>query len=254
MSEPVVALVVAAGSGVRFGGQVPKALVDLDGRPLVWHSLQALAAGGAAAAVVVVAAGLEQTFTQALADAGIPVQVVPGGALRQDSVLAGLAAVAALPGVGAQAVVLVHDAARPLVPAEVVTGVVRAVRDGAAAVIPVVPVIDSIRGLGPEGVNQVVDRAQLRAVQTPQGFSLGQLSQAHQQLAQAGVEVTDDAAAVERLGHPVTLVDGSRDSLKVTEPIDLVLAEAILAQRAATGQQAGIVHRLAATELEGERE
>ena len=220
--EPVVAIVVAAGSGVRLGGEVPKAVRVLAGRPLVSWSVEALAAGGVTEVVVVVGDGLQDVFTAALKDAPIPYRLVVGGATRQESVSRGIEA---LP---AGAVVLVHDAARPLVPAEVVRGVVAAVRSGAAAVIPVVPVSDTIRQVVEAG-SVVVDRSGLRAVQTPQGFARDALVRAH--AAADGLEFTDDAAVCEACGYEVVLVPGSREALKITEPYDLAVAEAIVKGR-----------------------
>jgi 2-C-methyl-D-erythritol 4-phosphate cytidylyltransferase len=222
-TEPVVAIVVAAGSGVRLGGEVPKALRPLAGRPLVSWSIDALAAGGVTEVVVVVGEGLEDTFASALVDAPIPFRLVVGGATRQESVARGIAA---LP---PASVVLVHDAARPLVPAEVVRGVVTGVRAGAAAVIPVVPVTDTIRQVVGSG-SVVVDRTGLRAVQTPQGFAREALVAAH--AAARGRDFTDDAAVCEASGYEVILVPGSRDALKITEPYDVAVAEAIVRGRA----------------------
>ena len=221
-SEPVVAIVVAAGSGVRLGGEVPKAVRPLAGRPLVSWSVEALAAGGATEVVVVVGEGLQDAFTSALVDAPIPFRLVVGGPTRQESVARGIAALP--PG----DVVLVHDAARPLVPAEVVRGVVAAVRAGAAAVIPVVPVTDTIRQVVEAG-SVVVDRSGLRAVQTPQGFARDALVAAH--AAANGRDFTDDAAVCEASGYEVVFVPGSRESLKITEPYDLAVAEAIVRGR-----------------------
>ncbi|CAI9401245.1 2-C-methyl-D-erythritol 4-phosphate cytidylyltransferase [Aestuariimicrobium sp. T2.26MG-19.2B] len=234
MQEPVVALVVAAGSGVRFGASVPKALVELGGRALVAHSVDALAAGGVSRVVVVVPADHRPDFERALADAPVPVELVAGGRRRQDSVRQGLEALAIDLGTADSAIVLVHDAARPLVPAEVVERVRDAVTAGATAVVPAVPVVDSIRSIshqGPDGASSVVDRSGLRAVQTPQGFSFAALLAAHRAVADTTEELTDDAAVAERAGHRVVLVPGSRDSIKITEPLDLVLAEALLAGR-----------------------
>jgi 2-C-methyl-D-erythritol 4-phosphate cytidylyltransferase len=221
-TEPVVAIVVAAGSGVRLGGDVPKAVRALAGRPLVSWSVEALAAGGVTEVVVVVGDGLEDVFASALVDAPIPFRLVVGGVTRQESVARGIAA---LP---AGDIVLVHDAARPLVPAEVVRGVVEAVRSGASAVIPVIPVSDSIRQVAEAG-SVVVDRSGLRAVQTPQGFSREALVRSHG--VAGGSDFTDDAAVCEACGYEVVLVPGSRESLKITEPYDLYLAEAIVRSR-----------------------
>lgn len=228
--EPVAALVVAAGSGSRLGGEIPKALREVRGVPLVVRSVAQLAAGGCTDAVVVVADGLVEEFTRVLADAPLPVRIVVGGAERQHSVAHGLAALDAAPPVAARHV-LVHDAARALVPAEVVASVIEALRAGAVAVVPVVPVVDSLREVTATG-SVVADRARFRAVQTPQGFDREVLVAAHALVADHGIAVTDDAAACEYAGHDVTLVPGSRDALKVTEPLDLVIAEAIAAREA----------------------
>lgn len=226
LDKPVVAVVVAAGSGSRLGAALPKALVELDGVPLVRRAVDALADGGVTDIVVTIPEGMAEAFGRAIEGAAVPVVCIVGGATRQDSVRLGLAA---LDGPG-HAVVLVHDAARALVPPSVVRAVADAVSEGAEVVIPVVPVVDSIRRLDPYG-SHVVDRADLRAVQTPQAARLDTLRAAHARIAAEGIAVTDDAAACEHAGLRVTLVDGHRDALKVTEPIDLVLARAILAER-----------------------
>lgn len=223
-SVPVVTVVVAAGSGSRLGARLPKALVELDSVPLVRRAVDVLLAGGVSEVVVTHPVGHEEAFRLALA--GTPARLVPGGASRQESVRLGLAGLLA----DDDAVVLVHDAARALVPAEVVRGVADAVLGGADAAVPVLPVVDSIRRVDETG-SVVVDRAPLRAVQTPQGARLGVLREAHERVRRDGVEVTDDAAVCEYSGHRVTLVPGHRDAMKITEPVDLVLASALLAER-----------------------
>lgn len=228
--QPVVAIVVAAGSGSRLGASLPKALVPLAGVALVRRACEALLAGGAERFVVTVPAGLEAEFHVALADLSAPVDLVVGGGRRQDSVRC---AVEVLTPALEQAVVLVHDAARPLVPAPVVASVVEAVRQGARAVVPVVPVADSLRALTPDGGSAVVERDLVRAVQTPQGFWLDSLREAHRRIEEWGMDVTDDAAACEAIGLDVALVDGHPDARKVTTPLDLLVAEALLAERGA---------------------
>jgi 2-C-methyl-D-erythritol 4-phosphate cytidylyltransferase len=228
--EPVVAIVVAAGSGSRLGGETPKALRQLAGRPLVGHCLAGLAAGGVHYAVLVIPAGRDDEFAAVVAEAPIPTTCIAGGAERQDSVLAGLAAIAADPELSSARFVLVHDAARALVPPEVVRRVIEALLAGAVAAIPVVPVIDTIREVTPGG-SVTVDRGRLRVVQTPQGFLREALVNGHRLVRETGLQVTDDAAVVEALGEPVTLVAGDREGLKVTEPLDLLFAEAIVRSR-----------------------
>ena len=223
---PVVAVVVAAGSGSRLGAAVPKALVRLDGVALVRRSVDALVAAGVQRVVVTIPDGMDAQFRSALMGVPVPVHCLAGGATRQDSVRIAVAALYAPD----EAVVLVHDAARALVPADVIRRVADAVGSGAQAAIPVLPVVDSIRRVRPGG-SETVDRADLRVVQTPQGARLGALRAAHARCAEIGAEVTDDAAACEVAGMTVTMVEGHRDALKITEPIDLILAEAILAER-----------------------
>nr|WP_255433520.1 2-C-methyl-D-erythritol 4-phosphate cytidylyltransferase [Tessaracoccus sp. MC1865] len=223
---PVVAVVVAAGSGSRLGAPVPKALVELEGVSLARRSVDALVDGGVTAVVVAIPAGFEAEFDQQLDGVPVPVQCVQGGASRQESVAHGLAALEA----PADAVVLVHDAARALVPPAVVRSVADAVARGAEAAIPVVPVVDSVRRVD-EDTSVVVNRARLRAVQTPQGARLGALRHAHAAVAAEGVEVTDDATVCEFAGMHVSLVAGHRDALKITEPTDLIVAAAILQNR-----------------------
>lgn len=229
--EPVVAIVVAAGSGSRLGGCTPKALRELAGRPLVGHSLRALAAGGVDRAIVVVAPGLLAEFETVIADSPIPAGCVAGGSERPDSVRAGLAAIAGDPELDRARYVLVHDAARALVPAEVVARVITALAEGAVGCVPVVPVVDTVRQVTANG-SVVIDRTGLRAVQTPQGFVRETLERGHRLAQERGLQVTDDAAVVEALGEEIVLVEGSREALKVTEPLDLVIAEAIARSRA----------------------
>jgi 2-C-methyl-D-erythritol 4-phosphate cytidylyltransferase len=155
----------------------------------------------------------------------LPVVVVAGATSRRESVAACLAE---LPD-DAEAV-LVHDAARPLVPRAVVERVLAALQDGAGAVVPAVPVDDTVKEVVSDRVVRTVPRLTLRAVQTPQGFSRDVLARAH--AVWSGVaEPTDDAAMVEALGVPVSVVEGSPESFKITRPLDLVLAEAVLAAR-----------------------
>ncbi|WP_338320297.1 2-C-methyl-D-erythritol 4-phosphate cytidylyltransferase [Streptomyces lonarensis] len=238
------AVVPAAGRGERLGPGAPKALRDLGGVPVLVHAVRAMCQAEEVSLVVVVAPPESPDAVRAmLAAAPLPVAVevvvVPGGANRQASVRLGLAA---LP--EEVDVVLVHDAARALVPAATVDSVVAAVRAGAPAVVPALPVTDTVKRVArdadrpagtPEPVVDTVDRADLRAVQTPQGFHRAVLAAAHAGRAGAGGEgATDCAGMVEQLGHPVVLVPGHEEAFKITRPLDLVLAEAVLARRETT--------------------
>ncbi|MEU5906346.1 2-C-methyl-D-erythritol 4-phosphate cytidylyltransferase [Micromonospora sp. NPDC047527] len=217
----VAVLVPAAGAGVRLGPGRPKALRLLAGEPLLVHAVRRLAAAVSVHTIVVAAPSAEVAAVRELLAPVAPVIVVPGGAERQASVAAALAAVPAGP-----TIVLVHDAARALTPPELVESVAAAVREGRDAVIPVLPVVDTIKEVGAgEVVLGTVDRSALRAVQTPQGFRRAVLTAAH---AAAGDALTDDAGLVEKQGVTVSCVPGSEYALKITRPFDLALAEHLL--------------------------
>jgi 2-C-methyl-D-erythritol 4-phosphate cytidylyltransferase len=172
-------------------------------------------------AIVVAAPPAEVGAVHTLLAPVAPVIVVAGGAERQESVAAALAAVPAGPDI-----ILVHDAARALAPPSLVESVAAAVRAGSAAVIPVLPVVDTVKEVGADGVVLgTVDRSALRAVQTPQGFRRSILAAAH---ASAAAACTDDAGLVEKQGVPVTCVPGHEHALKITRPFDLAVAELLL--------------------------
>jgi 2-C-methyl-D-erythritol 4-phosphate cytidylyltransferase len=199
--------------------------------PILVHAVRALARARSVDVVVVAAPPDEVDAVAALLidqQIDTEVYVVAGGATRQDSVSLAVASLAA-----DVDVVLVHDAARPLVPVELVDAVAAAVRAGADAVIPVLPVADTIKQVAAEAVVATLDRSILRAVQTPQGFRRAVLVAAH--AAADGAAATDDAGLVEAMGVPVRTVAGSAEAFKVTRPIDLLLAEAVLAQWRAAG-------------------
>lgn len=225
--EPVVAIVVAAGSGVRLGnsaagGTGPKALRTLAGVSLLRHSAQHLIAGGVDELVIVCQPTYREMVRRALIGISAPLTLADGGSTRQESVRHGIEAIATIP-----PVVLVHDAARPLVPAEVVARVIAAIRGGARAVVPVIPVTDSIRSLDDEGNTAALDRSVLRAVQTPQGFDGPTLAAAHRAAQQT--EYTDDASVCEAAGARAELVEGSPMAMKITMPQDFAVAETLLA-------------------------
>lgn len=222
--HPVVAIVPAAGSGERLGAGVPKALASLAGEPILAHAVRALVADPRVGLLVLAAPdGLEHDMAEvaaAQADA-VPVVTVTGGATRAESVARALAVVP-----DGFPVVIVHDAARCLVPVEVVASVIDAVMGGADAVVPGLAVVDTVRELSADGASRTIDRSALRSVQTPQGFGIDVLRRAHD----AGdPRATDDAGMVEALGLSVLLVPGDAHAFKVTTGQDLLLAEAILA-------------------------
>ena len=237
------AVVPAAGRGVRLGPGPPKALRRVGGHPLLVHAVRAVADAPSVSVVVVAAPAADVVaVTDLLADLVFEahIRVVAGGATRQESVARGLALLDADPVVGAEVdVVLVHDAARALVPVALVEAVVAAVRAGHPSVVPGLPVADTVKRVDADAtVVETLDRTSLRAVQTPQGFPRAVLVEAHARAAagELGAEpATDDAGLVERCGHPTHVVHGSEEAFKVTRPIDLLLAEAVLARRAAEG-------------------
>jgi 2-C-methyl-D-erythritol 4-phosphate cytidylyltransferase len=217
------AVLVAAGSGERFGGKRPKAFANLAGRPLVAESIERLDASPWIEAMVVVAPADWEEPTILLAEelgAGSLRAVVTGGATRTDSVRAGLAEVPA-----DTAFVVVHDAARPLLPDEVVERVLTALDEGWDAAVPALPLADTVKRGEGEAVAETVDRTGLHAVQTPQAFVAEALRRA---LAGTG-DATDCAGLVEASGGRVRLVDGDRRLLKVTTPADLAFVETLLA-------------------------
>lgn len=278
----VVAVLTAAGSGTRLGAPGPKALVQVAGESLVRRAVRCLLSSGVVDHVVVTAPAeyldrfeaevganveAQAAGSDARGPAGAPgapeasaaprssgacvgIEVVPGSpSSRQASVALGLtAALAARPDA---VVVLVHDAARALTPPGVVRRVVAAVRAGHDAVVPALPVTDTVKEVslagrtGPGGapaagvpVEEVVgtpDRARLRAVQTPQGFATATLVAAHRLGADRAVDETraasDDAGLVEAAGGTVVVVEGDPLAMKVTAPLDLALAESLAAAR-----------------------
>ena len=212
-----VGIVAAAGSGLRLGADRPKALVALAGRPLVSWSVETLLGSGVAEVVVAVPGDELAAFAAVLPP---EVRLVVGGATRTASVRAALAAAS-----GSADAVLVHDAARPLTPPDVVTRVLAALAGGAPAVVPVLPVVDTTVRVDGDGlVTGALPRETLRRVQTPQGFARAVLVDAYDRLPD-GAELTDDAAVVRAAGVPVATVAGDERAAKVTVPHDLVLAE-----------------------------
>jgi 2-C-methyl-D-erythritol 4-phosphate cytidylyltransferase len=214
----VAAIVVAGGAGVRLGAGVPKAFVAVAGRTLLEHAVTRLAAHPGVRDVIAVVPA------DRVGDAAIMLPgaaVVAGAATRQRSVSCGLAALA--PDIDT---VLVHDAARAFAPAGVVSRVLEALAAGAQAVVPTVPVADSLRAVAADGsLGAAVERACVVAVQTPQGFARGVLDAAHS--AADSDDATDDASLVAALGVSVHAVAGAEQSVKITGPLDLRIAEAL---------------------------
>jgi 2-C-methyl-D-erythritol 4-phosphate cytidylyltransferase len=222
-----VAVVPAAGSGQRLAAGVPKAFFHLDGRTLVERAVSCLLESGVVDRVVV-AVPADRTG-QAKLILGREATIVPGGANRGESVGRALAAVA---DAEQPSFVLVHDAARPLTPPDLVVRVVEALRAGHSAVVPALPLSDTVKAVDANGVVLgTPERAGLRAVQTPQGFATELLLRAYQRAGEvAGVDFTDDASMVEHIGGQVQVVEGDPLAFKITTQWDILLAEAIVKQ------------------------
>jgi len=220
-----LAILVAAGRGERMGKDRPKAFLELAGEALVLRAARVFDEAPSVSWIVAVVPEEEVIAARALL---APVRklaaVVPGGERRQDSVLAGLEWAPA----GFDGVVLVHDAARPLVDVALVEAVAREAA-GAGAALPVVPVVDTVKRLRDGLVVGTLDREELGAAQTPQGFRFPLLVEAYEAAFRDRLTVTDEAMAVERLGAPVRAVPGSPLNRKITTPADLAWAEGVLA-------------------------
>ncbi len=227
-----IAVIAAAGSGDRLGGSVPKFEVELAGKPLVSYSLEAFQRARSVKGVVLVvpAASLDGWRPERLRELGFSnvYEVVAGGKTRQESVRLGLEHIKE-----DDPVVVVHDAARPLVTPEMIETVCD-MPPGADGVICAVSLADTIKRVEDGVVAATLDRSRLVAVQTPQAFRLGVLKEAHRRALEAGFEATDDSGLVEMAGGTVVVVDGDRRNLKITVPRDLRLAEAWVRERSSS--------------------
>lgn len=216
-----VAIVPAAGAGERLAARKPKAFVQLAGQTLLERALHALYESRVIDSVVV-AVPADRT-DEAKLILGAKAHVVAGGATRTESVRRALAAV------GVSDLVLVHDAARALTPPPLIARVVEALRSGHEAVVPAVPVTDTVKVVDADGVViDTPDRSGLRAVQTPQGFRAELLTRAYDR---CGEGFTDDASMVERLGARVQVVEGDPLAFKITTPLDFMLAEVLVQEQ-----------------------
>ena len=217
-------ILVAAGRGERMGADQPKAFVPVAGQPMLLLAARAFdAAPSLDGIVAVVPADRIADAREILGGLRALRDVVPGGESRQDSVQRGLEA---LPP-GFDGVVLVHDAARPLVEVELIESVIRATIEHDAA-IPVLGLVDTVKRLRDDRVVETLDRSELGAAQTPQGFRVALLRRAYDKAFRDDVVLTDEAMALERLGEPVVAVKGSARNRKLTTPEDLAWADTLL--------------------------
>ena len=218
-------LIVAGGRGTRMGGPQPKQFLELAGRPVLMHTLEAFDRWDASARFIVVLPEDQIDTWKRLCEAhvfGRIHRVVAGGETRFHSVRNGLGAVAS------NGLIAVHDGVRPLVAPSVIAACFAAAADGGAAV-PVVPVVESVREMDADGDSRPVDRTRLRVVQTPQVFRADVLRAAY--CLPYDPRFTDDASVVEASGVAVRLVPGNRENIKLTTPMDLLLAEQLMRQK-----------------------
>jgi len=221
------AIIVAAGSGQRFGNE-GKCFALTHGFPMAWWSLAAAAEATSIDEIVLVCGAHSQTAAQSLISlfaSTKPVTITLGGLRRQDSTLAGVHATSAQ-----ATVVAIHDAARPLVTGDLFDRVVAAAREFGGAVAAV-PVSDTIKRVADDFVRETIPRDELVSVQTPQAFRKSLLVDAFASAAESGTTVTDEASLIESLGQPVRIVPGHTGNIKVTYPSDLILVEALLRER-----------------------
>lgn len=214
------AIIVAAGAGLRFGQM--KQFAYLRAKPVLEWTLERFQAHAEVGAIVLVLPD-EQDLKHYRLRYDKIVEIVRGGEKRQDSVWQGFRLLAA----AAPEVVLVHDGARPLVPADLISRVIAAARTGGAAV-PVLPVEDTIKEVREDRVTGTIDRSLLFRAQTPQGFGYDVLKKALDAARKDRFHGTDEAALVERIGLPVAAVPGDARNIKITTPIDIPIAEALL--------------------------
>ncbi len=224
----VNAVILAAGRGSRVGGEAPKVLLPVAGRPLILHTLERFGrAGEVGKAVLVVPAEEVEAYRKLLETsprAGLTIAVYPGGARRQDSVRAGLDALDP-----DCEVVVVHDGARPFPAPELIDRCVGEARRN-HSVTAAVPARNTIKTVRQGQVEETLPRNRLWEIQTPQAFPVRTLRAAYEKAQRDGVDATDDAMLVERLGTPVWVVEGTTTNLKVTYPEDLFFAEALVAE------------------------
>lgn len=222
------AILVAGGQGLRMGGDVPKQFLPLDGRPVLMHTIDRFREVFPDMHIIVVLPQGQHDYWHDLCrrhhlEGGF--LTAPGGDTRFHSVLNGLNAI---PADVSEGLVGVHDGVRPFVSRDTLRRCYEeAARSGTA--VPVVPVVETLRHVSPDGESMTVPRGDYRLVQTPQVFSLSLLRRAYRQ--PYAPQFTDDASVVEALGERITLVEGNRENIKLTTPADLLLAKGIMEAR-----------------------
>ena len=221
-------LIAAAGSGKRMGASRNKLLLRLAGRPVLAWTLDAVLAANEIKWIGIVGQPMDRaSIMKLVGGASKPIKWIDGGSTRQESVQLGLSA---LPSEAKH--VLIHDGARCLIEPELLNRCSKLVAKG-IAVIAATPLTDTVKRVDSQGfIIDTPERSELWAAQTPQGFSVSELSQGHQQAIENHWNVTDDASLYEFLDWPVRILESSYSNIKVTTPFDLIIAEAVLAKRA----------------------
>lgn len=217
-------IIVAGGKGLRMGGDIPKQFLPVGGKPVLMRTIERFRAFSASLRIILVLPKAQQDYWRSLCEEysfSVPHTVADGGATRFHSVQNGLALIPD----DEEGVVGVHDGVRPFVSTEVIARCYDAART-AKAVIPVSPVVETLRYVGGEGADRNVLRSDFRLVQTPQTFDIQLLKRANRQ--PYSEAFTDDASVVEGIGATVTMVEGNRENIKITTPFDLKVAEVLV--------------------------
>jgi 2-C-methyl-D-erythritol 4-phosphate cytidylyltransferase len=221
-----IAIIAAAGTGYRMASDRPKQFLELAGTPIIFHTLKPFELCDSIHEVIVVLPAAESAeFLAQAGKRGIRklTRVVPGGATRADSVKRGLQAIRS----ATAEIVAVHDGVRPFVTVEEIENTVEAARRDGAAIL-VAPATDTIKLVENGTIVKTLDRSGLRQALTPQCFRYDLLRQAYEHADVRDTSVTDESVLVERLGHPVTIVEGSARNIKITTPYDLLVAGLLL--------------------------
>ncbi len=233
-----VAVIVAGGSGQRMKSDVRKQYLAFGDRPILAHAVAAFLKCHAVGRIFLVVPDADIAYCRrrilGLFDGRPAIDLVAGGAERQDSVYNGLKAAQ-----GQGAVVAIHDGVRPFIRPTLITQCI-AGAEAHGACMPGVPAVDTLKQVGADGIiEKTLDRSRIWCAQTPQTFRYGLIRAAHEQAREKGILETDDAALLERMGHPVRMIRGCRFNLKITTPEDLALAPAVMGILGdATGEKA----------------
>lgn len=220
-------IIVAAGRGSRMGRKTPKQFLELAGEPVLVHTLRGVAACPDIDGILIALPPEEMSSFSSLFERAVPsVRIVAGGGERQESVFNALQAIDRLH----TDIIVVHDGVRPLVTGADFSRVIARARETGAAILAC-PVRDTVKEVEGDRIVRTLDRQRLYLAQTPQAFRADILIEAHERARREGIMATDDAALVERCGHPVVVVEGSPYNIKITWPEDLLLAEALLRLR-----------------------